>query len=78
MIDVGTLGGAESIPVGGQRVRRGCRFRRHEQRLQALVDEAGGMMDLGTLGGHESQAEAVNTSGQVVGWAETKGYKHAF
>ena len=35
--------------------------------------------DLGTLGGNNSQARAVNESAQVVGFSErTSGYKHAF
>src|SRR5438093_507104 len=37
------------------------------------------MIDLGTLGGSFSVAEAVNDSGEVVGWAETAdGALHAF
>ena len=41
--------------------------------------QAGGMVDLGTLGGTTSRAVAVNDGGQVVGWAETAaGQTHAF
>jgi len=37
------------------------------------------MVDLGTLGGTESEAVAVNASGQVVGWSEVaSGDHHAF
>lgn len=37
------------------------------------------MYDLGTLGGAASAAQAINTRGQVVGWAETAdGEVHAF
>ena len=35
--------------------------------------EAGGMVDLGTLGGTRSSAVAVNASGQVVGQSTTAG-----
>ncbi len=31
------------------------------------------MVDLGTLGGTQSVARAVNEKGQVVGWADTMG-----
>jgi probable HAF family extracellular repeat protein len=41
--------------------------------------KAGGMVDLGTLGGFGSAANAVSASGQVVGSADTpNGYSHAF
>ena len=37
------------------------------------------MSDLGTLGGSESNANGINTAGQVVGWADgADGYYHAF
>lgn len=37
------------------------------------------MQGLGTLGGSSSRAEAINASGQVVGWANTaSGAMHAF
>ena len=44
----------------------------------AFLWENGKMTDLGTLGGEESEAVAVNDRGQVIGWAETKkGDRHA-
>jgi len=44
-----------------------------------LWDPATGLRDLGTLGGNESQARAVNNHGQVVGLARTAiGESHAF
>lgn len=37
------------------------------------------MTDLGALGGHESEGESINSSGQIVGYAETDGFvNHAF
>jgi len=37
------------------------------------------MQDLGTLGGTNSQADAINNTGQIVGWANTfSGDQHAF
>jgi probable HAF family extracellular repeat protein len=42
-------------------------------------DSVGGMVNLGTLGGAQSGACGINTSGDIVGWAQnTAGYGHAF
>ena len=72
--------GARKRRQGDQRLRPGCWLGRGRRLLQDAFSwtRSGGMVDLGTLGGGESQADAVDTSGQVVGWAETNGYKHAF
>jgi hypothetical protein len=37
----------------------------------AFLSSNGTMTDLGTLGGHDSQGNAVNLSGPVAGWADT-------
>jgi probable HAF family extracellular repeat protein len=44
----------------------------------AVVWQRGKIHDLGTLGGAESDAEAINDRGQIVGWTDTKtGQRHA-
>lgn len=45
----------------------------------AVIWDAGGIHDIGTLGGRDSGARGVNASGQVVGSAETSSHeRHAF
>jgi probable HAF family extracellular repeat protein len=62
----------------------GCFQEGHEGRGTFTYEPVGGtagekMVDLGTLGGEESEAEAVDDAGQVVGNAATEsGYRHAF
>lgn len=51
---------------------------RASRETHAFVWENGRMTDLGTLGGRSSWALAMNESGQIVGWSETKsGARHA-
>lgn len=38
---------------------------------RAVIYDAGGLVDLGTLGGLESGAFAINNSGQITGFAQT-------
>lgn len=40
-------------------------------RIRAFVWQDGVMMDLGTLGGEDSRADAVNDNGWIIGWSET-------
>jgi probable HAF family extracellular repeat protein len=92
MVDLGTLGGSESLAFGvndnGEVVGcsditgtgGSCSAGESGNDVHAFSWTAtGGMVDLGTLGGATSDANAVNDSGQVVGWAETaSGAVHAF
>jgi len=89
MVDLGTLGGAGnprafSIAfavndagqvVGSSTVVIGPDLREHA----FSWTQAGGMIDLGTLGGIRSTARAVNENGQVVGFSNTAAVgEHAF
>ncbi len=46
--------------------------------IMLFLQQLDNMTDIGTLGGMYSEAKAINTSGQVVGWAYTTGIQHAF
>ena len=47
--------------------------------INAFLWQSGSMQDLGSLGGRDSLATAINDAGQVVGWAGTENYgSHAF
>jgi probable HAF family extracellular repeat protein len=73
ILDLGSLGGngaAEAVnasgQVAGEAYSAGDQFRH-----AFLWQSSTGMIDLGTLGGPEAEANAINRSGQVVGWADT-------
>jgi probable HAF family extracellular repeat protein len=89
MIDLGTLGGWRVAPSAvsnkDQVVGRSSLipapvpFGEFGQSHAFSWTPTGGLVDLGTLGGPSSGAEAVNEKGDVVGWAEVEeGVSHAF
>jgi len=43
-----------------------------------FINDSGDMIDLGTLGGSKSQAEAINDAGYVVGFTDTPSGRRAF
>ena len=82
MVDLGTLPGfTDSVAVAvSDGLVVGQVESNDRDRIQHAFSwtAAGGMMDLGTLGGNRSAAVAVS-HGQVVGWAKTNdGSQHAF
>lgn len=88
MRDLGTLGGTESVAhdvnergqVVGASVRDSLQSGEFVVRARrAFLWEEGRMRSLGTLGGRESRAHALNDRGQVVGASSTRdGELHAF
>jgi probable HAF family extracellular repeat protein len=84
-IDLGSLGGASSYAFGlnnptlshtvqvvGQ-ADTGATDSGGKAIDHAFLWQDGTMTDLGTLGGNDSAARAINNSSQVVGWANTTG-----
>ena len=89
MIDLGTLGGQSDsdgpamINERGQIVGQSATNKKDNDGfpiMHAFLWQDGKMTDLGTLGGPESNATAINEQGQVIGWSDTTrgGVEHAF
>lgn len=81
VIELGTLGGAESYTKGinADGLVVGTAQNSRRQWRAFLYSKERGMRDLGTLGGNSSYGAAINTAGQVVGFADTSdNYFHAF
>jgi probable HAF family extracellular repeat protein len=74
MVDLGTLGGTESVAVAVNRhgLVIGQSTTRTGDKHAFVWTAAGGMADLRTLGGTESNAVDVNERGQVVGQSTPK------
>ena len=65
-----TLNQGTAINDSGQVVGQG---RNANSQNHAFLYSSGTITDLGTLGGSYSVPSAINTGGQVVGWADTAG-----
>ena len=80
MLDVGTLGGSIAVPgslsaPGGVVLNNagqvvGTSNRAGDGTHHAFLWDTGLLMDLGTLGGSNSEARSVNDAGEVVGSAD--------
>jgi probable HAF family extracellular repeat protein len=72
VVDLGSLGGARgsgAYDLSGHGVAVGYSFVAGTDLVHAMVNDHGTVLDLGTLGGTQSLARAVNAAGTVVGWA---------
>jgi len=87
MIDLGTLGGNESYGRDISDVGQVVGWAQTGSAWHAFLWEVGSnggpagnpeMKDLGTLGGANSYAQAINALGQVVGLSDVAGGSHAF
>src|SRR5262245_11110471 len=76
LVDLGSLGGVKGS--GAYALNRaglvaGYSFVSGSTFVHAMLNDHGTIQDLGTLGGSQSLARAVNAQGWVVGWAYPPG-----
>src|SRR6185369_2241719 len=72
LTDLGSLGGVKgsgATALNTTAVVVGYSFVSGSTLIHAMINDRGVVSDLGTLGGTQSWARAVNGSGWVVGWA---------
>jgi len=82
VIDLGTLGGDESVAYSINNVGQvvGVALNSQGDPRACLFDPTGGgnNIELGTLGGDEGEALCINDAGQIVGWAQNgQGWERA-
>ena len=83
LTDLGSLGGTRgsgAYALSGSGIAAGYSFVQGSSFVHAMLNDHGSVLDLGTLGGTQSLARAVNALGTVVGWAYPPGLavQHAF
>ena len=84
LTDIGTLGGRDTVLGSAPLNDRGqvvglSQTAPDSSVAHAFLWQQGEMRDLGTLGGENSVATAINSSGQIAGWSGTAGGEtHAF
>lgn len=74
--DLGSLGnprGSGAVSLNGRGTAAGYSFVAGSNNVHAMLNRYGEVVDLGTLGGTQSLAHAVNHAGWVVGWSYRAG-----
>lgn len=76
LTDLGSLGGSRgsgAYSLSGTGIVAGYSFVTGTNFVHAMLNDRGTVLDLGTLGGSQSLARAVNAHGHAVGWAYPPG-----